>query len=110
MFWGVGSREWAQELRLTDPRGWIRSHGAWVELPCNTWNLPGPGTETVSSALAGGFLSMVPPGKYLEGLLRVHAPEWARTFPSPAEMLQRLRASLTFLLKIEKEEVSPFLP
>ena len=35
---------------------------------------------------------------------------WARTFPSPVEVLQKLRASPAFLLKIEKEDVSPFLP
>ena len=27
------------------------------------WDLPRPGTEPVSPALAGGFLSTVPPGK-----------------------------------------------
>ena len=27
------------------------------------WNLPGPGIEFVPSALAGRFLSIVPPGK-----------------------------------------------
>ena len=27
------------------------------------WNLPGPGTEAVSSALAGGFFVIEPPGK-----------------------------------------------
>ena len=27
------------------------------------WDLPGPGLEPVSSALAGGFLTTVPPGK-----------------------------------------------
>ena len=27
------------------------------------WNLPGPGIELVSPALAGGLLSTVPPGK-----------------------------------------------
>ena len=27
------------------------------------WDLPGPGIEPVSSALAGGFLTTVPPGK-----------------------------------------------
>ena len=27
------------------------------------WNLPGPGIKPMSSALAGGFLSIVPPGK-----------------------------------------------
>ena len=37
--------------------------GAWVQLPCGMWNVPGPGMELVSPALAGGFLSIVPPGK-----------------------------------------------
>ena len=27
------------------------------------WNLPGPGIEPVSPALAGGFLTTAPPGK-----------------------------------------------
>ena len=27
------------------------------------WNLPGPGIEPMSPALAGGFLTTVPPGK-----------------------------------------------
>ena len=27
------------------------------------WDLPGPGLETVSPALAGGFLTTAPPGK-----------------------------------------------
>ena len=27
------------------------------------WDLPGPGIELVSLALAGGFLTTVPPGK-----------------------------------------------
>ena len=27
------------------------------------WDLPGPGLESMSPALAGGFLTTVPPGK-----------------------------------------------
>ena len=30
------------------------------------WDLPGPGLEPVSPALAGGFLTTVPPGKSQE--------------------------------------------
>ena len=30
------------------------------------WDLPGPGLEPVSPALAGGFLTTVPPGKLLK--------------------------------------------
>ena len=30
---------------------------------CGMWDLPGPGLEPVSPALAGGFLTTGPPGK-----------------------------------------------
>ena len=47
---------WAVEHRL--------SHcGAWAQLLRGMWDLPGPGLEPVSPALAGGFLTTVPPGK-----------------------------------------------
>ena len=49
-----GSR--ALECRLS-------SCGAWALLLRGTWDLPGPGLEPVSPALAGGFLTPVPPGK-----------------------------------------------
>ena len=32
---------------------------------CGMWDLPGPGLEPVSPALAGGFLTIAPPGKSL---------------------------------------------
>ena len=31
------------------------------------WDIPGPGIEPVSAALAGGFLNTAPPGKPLKG-------------------------------------------
>ena len=34
-------------------------------MPCGMWDLPGPGTEPVSPALAGRFLTTGPPGKCL---------------------------------------------
>ena len=46
----------ALELRLS-------SGGAWAGLLRGMWDLPGPGIEPVSPALAGGFLTTVPPGK-----------------------------------------------
>ena len=33
------------------------------------WDLPGPGLEPVSPALAGGFLTSAPPGKSLGSLI-----------------------------------------
>lgn len=37
--------------------------GMWAQLLPGLWNLPGSGIGPTSSALAGGFLSTVPPGK-----------------------------------------------
>ena len=31
---------------------------------CSMWNLPGPGIEPMSPALAGGFITNGPPGKF----------------------------------------------
>ena len=47
---------WALEHRLS-------SCGARDELLCGMWDLPGPGLEPVSPALAGRFLITAPPGK-----------------------------------------------
>ena len=47
---------WALERRLS-------SCGARAYLLRSTWDVPGPGLEPVSPALAGGFLTTVPPGK-----------------------------------------------
>ena len=41
----------------------LSSCGARAYLLCSMWNLPGPGIEPVSPALAGGFLTTVPSGK-----------------------------------------------
>ena len=41
------------------------SCGARAYLICSIRDLPGPGIEPVSPALAGGFLTTVPPGKSL---------------------------------------------
>ena len=41
----------------------ISSCGLWAQLLCGTWDLPGPGVEPVSPALAGRFLTTRPPGK-----------------------------------------------
>ena len=46
----------------------VATHGlsscrAWASLLHSMWDLPGPGIELLSPALAGRFLSTVPPGK-----------------------------------------------
>ena len=47
---------WALERRLS-------SCGAGASLIRGTWDLPGPGLEPMSPAMAGGFLTTAPPGK-----------------------------------------------
>ena len=47
---------WALECRLS-------SCGARALLLCGIWDLPGPGLDPISPALAGGFLTTGPPGK-----------------------------------------------
>ena len=41
----------------------LSSSGARAQLLRGMWDLPGPGLEPVSPALAGGFLTTAPPGK-----------------------------------------------
>ena len=42
----------------------LSSCGTQAQLPLSMWNLPGRGMEPMSPALAGGFLSTAPPGKF----------------------------------------------
>ena len=48
-------------LRALERR--LSSCGARAQLLHSMWDLPGPGLEPVSAALAGRFLTTVPPGK-----------------------------------------------
>ena len=50
-----GCSWWAAEHQLT-------SGGTGASLPHGMWDLPGPGIEPMSPALAGGFLTTGPPG------------------------------------------------
>ena len=64
LLWSTGSRRMgfsscgtrALECRLS-------SCGTRAELLRGMWDLPGPGLEPVSPALAGGLLTTAPPGK-----------------------------------------------
>ena len=52
----------AQQLQLPGSRAQPSSCGAWAQ-SCSMQDLPAPGTEPVSPALAGGFFATEPPGK-----------------------------------------------
>ena len=47
----------------------LSSCGARAQLLRGMWDLPGPGLEPMSPALAGGFLPTAPPGKPFHCLL-----------------------------------------
>ena len=59
LLWSTGAR--AHRVR------WLQLAGSVVvvhgQLPHSLWCLPRPGSEPVSAALAGGFLTTGPPGK-----------------------------------------------
>ena len=46
----------------------LSSCGMWALLLRGMWDLPGPGLEPVSPALAGGFLTSAPLGKSHESV------------------------------------------
>ena len=50
---------WAQQLWLVGSKHRRRCCGAWSQLLCGMWDLPGPGIEPVFPALQGGFLTTV---------------------------------------------------
>ena len=49
------------EHRLQTRR--LSNCGSWAQLLCGMWDLPRPGLEPVSPALAGRFSTTAPPGK-----------------------------------------------
>ena len=53
------AEHWVQTRRLSNC-------GSRAQLLRGMWDLPRPGLEPVSPALAGGFLTTAPPGKPLE--------------------------------------------
>ena len=57
-----GARALGKRASVVVARG-LSSCGTRASLLHGTWDLPGPGIEPVSPALAGGFLTTAPPGK-----------------------------------------------
>ena len=49
----------------------LSSCGTRAQLPCGVWDLPGPGLEPVSPALAGRLSTTAPPGKPLKLLFLI---------------------------------------
>ena len=57
------SLQWLLLCQSADSRLWASVVAAHSFSPQGMWDLPGPGMEPPSPALAGRFLSTVPPGK-----------------------------------------------
>ena len=57
------------EHRLQTRR--LSNCGSWAQLLCGTWDLPRPGLEPVSPAVAGRFSTTAPPGKPKTRLLKL---------------------------------------
>ena len=66
------SRPLVAEHRLQTRR--LSSCGSQAQLLCGLWDLPRPGLEPVSPALAGRFPTTAPPGKPLSVVFR--PPRW----------------------------------
>ena len=45
----------------------------WAQLLCGIWDLPGPGIEVVSCALAGGLSATGPPEKFLVASFEIYS-------------------------------------
>ena len=66
--WGFSCSAWASHCgSFSCCDLWALGHGLnccgpRAYLPCSMWNLPAPGMEPVSPALADGFLNTGPPG------------------------------------------------
>ena len=58
----------------------LSSRGSWAKLLCGMWDLPRPGLEPMSPALAGRFSTTAPPGKLRQAFLSLRARRDIRRF------------------------------
>ena len=64
LLWSTGSRHARfSSCGSQAPERRLSSCGAWAQLLRGMWDLPGPGLEPTSPALAGGLSITAPPGK-----------------------------------------------
>ena len=76
------------------------SWGAWALLLHSMWNLPGPGIKPMFPALAGGFLSTVPPGKSNNSLILVHNAQFLN-FSRRVNIPKTLSSSVTIVTETQ---------
>ena len=76
---------------------------------CGMWDLPGPGLEPASPALAGGFLTTVPPGKSLDSFSCWHL-HLSVTHDASKPFLTPLVSLIAHLQSIAKYSQLHFIP
>ena len=94
LLWSTGSRcvgFSSYSLRALEHR--LSSCGAQALLLRGIWDLPGGGIESMSPALAGGFLTTVPPGKSLFIILYIQRPKSLASLGKQVILFQRKAAS-----------------
>ena len=64
------------------------------------WDLPGPGLEPVSPALAGGFLTTAPPGKSICRLSDDGHSDWCEVIPHCSFDLHFSNNKISFLIAL----------
>ena len=69
----------------------LSSCGAWAQLFCGMWDLPRPGLEPVSPALAGGFLTTETPEKspLLSYFKTYHSTYFSNHHPDQSAVINR---------------------
>ena len=77
---------------------WLSNCGSRAQLLRGMWDLPRPGLEPVSPALAGRFSTIAPPGK-----------PWQSYFQLYVLKLRFLNLSITFYLVFENKYYKSFL-
>ena len=98
---GFSSRGmWAQQLCSQALEHRLSSCGAQAQLLRGMWDLPRPGIELVSPALAGGFLTTVPQGKSLPLLFKQKERNMGTNLTSD-KTIQRPEKNRTYLRKDE---------
>ena len=85
------------EHRLQTRR--LSNHGSWAQLLRGMWDLPRPGLEPVSPALAGGFSTTAPPGKPYQTLLTKTHNTKTFTISVPEEYVCTYRTYLSITKK-----------
>ena len=84
--------------------GRLSSCGRWASLPHSVWDPPGSGIRPVCPALAGGFLTPRPLGKYYSASWWSFLTTWFQGFCNHSHWWARLLFDVTDNARILKEK------